>query len=1061
MLVLSMKEVHEDVKTTRTAERTYHLTVDGEFITVSLSGKVTRQVVKNLEHDLNQVLQPILTTGNRPVVCIDASKIKFTDVVSGARAEARHMFAELPVERWAVYGTSHLGMLIEYMGKAVGTSNTLRYFSNKRTATSWLRGMTHPTPYRPSIGLIAGISIACIGLLGLIGWQFDLPLFTRVLPSLRPINPIAAGGLIALGAAFFCYWAGALRPLRILGWVGIALGILALLPLNIDTVFYGDAVRAAGGHAELSDSAAVCFILSGILGLLANRNGRWVQPAEYTCAGIMIALAAFNLYGQLYAHDFIYTFSPTFVMALSLSLAFVITGVTMTVLVLLRRTHSALQRVPRSGWLIVIALIFVQMATYGAWNQARDRSSNDAARAFTAEATDINDRVNTRLQAYVSALHGFRGLFAASSDVSQGDFQAYYDSLNLKQTYPGLRSIAFIAAVKNQDLAAFSAKRKADNSLVPGGHPEFTFQKLSNEPLHFIATYVADSPASSSFGTDVTSIPGRSAIYNSALTSNGYYSSGTITFVATNDQPATQGFFIATPVDTANNKKPIGVVSANFNYRDFFGSILTSNQDISLYVTDGASDKTIYKSGTVASQPLSKTFDIRLAENQFWRIHIQAPANFGISTNQDRLAGAVLFGGQVFTLLLLGIFIIQIRARSQALALADAVTEDLQIERDNIAALHKKDEAMIAGIGEGLVVVDRHGMIEVTNAAALHMLGYSEADMIGKDAFEILRALDEKGELIPQSKRPIEKTLKHAKTVTTRLTYIRNDYRQLPVKVTVSPIVLHGELIGAVEIFDDITREKQLEHMKDEFLSVASHELRTPMGAIRANLSMILGGDYGPVNKDLIEPLSDMKNSTIRLVELVSDLLNVARIEAGRLKFELAELHVDEAITSVVKDLAPLGKEKGIKVSAIIPKSPKTVQADPSKVKQILTNLVGNSLKFTDKGSIVVTVIPQKDTVEVNVTDTGIGIAPDDQAKLFGKFNQITSAQAGKPAGTGLGLYISREMVRKMGGDMWIKSSTLTKGSTFAFTLPYVDSPPAKKAKHSVEQEARQHPDQV
>ncbi len=1042
----------------------YQLSQNGDVVTIVLKGKMADEVIRSLGQELVTLAHTIRQHGGRPTALIDVSALGFADRNTTGRKEAKRFLAETPMEAWAIFGSSQPGMVIEYTGRSVGLGDRIHYFPDRQGAESWLRGEISPQSHRSSVGLVIGISLGLIGTAGLIGWLIDEPVLTRILPSLRPINPVAAAGLVTLGVAFFCYWIGALKPLRILGWTGIILGATSLLPLQLDMLLFADKLQAAGAHVQLADSAAICFILSGLLGLLANRTERWVQPAEYTFAGLMGLIAAFNIYGQLYAYDFIYSINDSFVMALSLAIAFLITSIGMVILVVLRRTRSALQRVSRTGWLVVIALICVQVATYGAWVQSKERTAGEARHTFTTKATEIDEQVNTRIQAYVNTLHGFRGLFAASTDVSQGDFEAYYSSLNLTQTYPGLRSIALISAVKTSDLPAFVAKQKADNSLLPGGRPQFKIQEQSAEPLHFISTYASGTPTSSILGRDLTSLAGRSTIYNNALKSDGYYSSGTITFPATSTQAAAKGFFIATPVRTASSSTSIGVVSANFNYTDFFGTILkTADKDLSISVSDTTDNTPIYTSGPKinSSNRLAQEFTVSLAKNQSWRVAVQAPVTFGVSANQNRLSTSILFFGQLFTLLLAGIFVIQIRARGQALALADAATADLQIERDNIAALHIKDEAMLAGIGEGLIVVDKTGKIEVVNNAATELLGYESSEMIDQNILTVLRATNEKGEVIPESKRPHQVALKHSKIVTSKLNYIRKDYRQLPVKSTVAPIMLRGKLIGAIEVFGDITREKQLEHMKDEFLSVASHELRTPMGAIRANLSMIIGGDYGPVNKDLLEPLSDMKNSTIRLVELVSDLLNVARIEAGRMQFSLDNFDVTDAAHTVVADLFPLGKEKGVHISLVKHRGAKLVQGDVDKVKQVLINLIGNSLKFTDKGSITVTVTPQDAQVEIAVTDTGIGITPDDQKKLFGKFNQITSAQAGKPAGTGLGLYISREMIRKMGGDMWIKDSTITQGSTFAFTLPLADSASAKKAKHAVEQEAKLHPDQV
>lgn len=263
------------------------------------------------------------------------------------------------------------------------------------------------------------------------------------------------------------------------------------------------------------------------------------------------------------------------------------------------------------------------------------------------------------------------------------------------------------------------------------------------------------------------------------------------------------------------------------------------------------------------------------------------------------------------------------------------------------------------------------------------------------------------------------------------------------------------EVIGTIY---DISKEKEIEKMKDEFVSVASHELRTPMGAIKAFVSMILAGDYGKVNKNLEEPLIDIKSSIDRLVNLVNDLLNVARIEAGRMKFTLVTEDVAKTLQSVVSDLRPLAKEKGLKLEIIETKDVRA-QYDNDKVKQVLTNLIGNSLKFTQSGAITLHLASNEHFAKISVSDTGTGIAKEDQEKLFGKFQQV-NIQGDRPQGTGLGLYISREIIRKLGGDLWIAHSEVGKGTTFTFTLPLEQSPKAIEVQEKINKEAETHPDQ-
>lgn len=377
----------------------------------------------------------------------------------------------------------------------------------------------------------------------------------------------------------------------------------------------------------------------------------------------------------------------------------------------------------------------------------------------------------------------------------------------------------------------------------------------------------------------------------------------------------------------------------------------------------------------------------------------------------------------------------------------------------NLKEEEAKANALFASIGDGAIATDESGRIVRVNSAALQLLGFTPKDVLGKWYQKVITMENEEGALISPIDRPITQALLTGTSVSARLFYVTKNGSKLPVSVNVSPILLDNRPIGAVEIFRDISHEKQLERAKDEFLSIASHELRTPMGAIRAFVSMILAGDYGPVNDNLVEPLTDIKISAIRLVDLVNDLLAVARIEAGRMQFTLADFTISDVLHDSIGLLVPLGKERGIAITADL-QANTSVQADADKVRQVLINLLGNSLKFTDKGSITVSSRIKKGMVETTVADTGVGMAKADQKKLFGKFVQIFSAQEGKPAGTGLGLYVSRQMVRKMGGELWLKSSAPGKGSVFVFSLPCSGTAKAKKVKEEIAIEAHLHPDQ-
>ncbi|MDQ3099446.1 MAG: ATP-binding protein [bacterium] len=383
----------------------------------------------------------------------------------------------------------------------------------------------------------------------------------------------------------------------------------------------------------------------------------------------------------------------------------------------------------------------------------------------------------------------------------------------------------------------------------------------------------------------------------------------------------------------------------------------------------------------------------------------------------------------------------------------------LSQSKEKLRQAKAKDDAILESIGEGIIATDKKGEILFLNQAAQQKLGFNSSDAIGKRLTELLVMEDKDGNPIAEQNRPMNKALSTGQKVNATYFYTRKDGNKFPAAVTVTPILVGNAISGSIEVFRDITKELQLVKLKDEFVSVASHELRTPMTAIKGLISMIFEGDFGAVNENLKEPLNNIYNSTERLIHLVNDLLNVARIEAGRLKITLSEFNIKDVINETVRSLQPIANEKGITLG-VQSNSVEIVQADMDKTKQILNNLIGNSLKFIDNGNITVATKTDGEQIQIFITDTGIGISKENQKLLFGKFTQISSQQEGRPTGTGLGLHISQKLAQKMGGYLWIEQSEVGRGTTFAFSIPIAKSQKADTIKKEIEQEVVTHPDQ-
>lgn len=245
---------------------------------------------------------------------------------------------------------------------------------------------------------------------------------------------------------------------------------------------------------------------------------------------------------------------------------------------------------------------------------------------------------------------------------------------------------------------------------------------------------------------------------------------------------------------------------------------------------------------------------------------------------------------------------------------------------------------------------------------------------------------------------------------------------------------------------------ESIDSVKDEFISIVSHELRTPMSTIKGYLNMLLAGDAGPVSPQVRDVLTEMLLAIEREIRLVNSMLDISRLEAGKMQFTLrADIDLVQQARLLLQSLIRSAAEKKLSLILEAPsqKLP-TVQADMDKVVQVLINLVGNAMKFTKKGSITVSFLKDLDYVTTCVTDTGLGVPSDKQSHLFEKFSQAGTKETRVSGGSGLGLYISKIIIEKMGGKIWLDKSSSPQGSKFCFSLPITGSRKAQEVKEQI-----------
>lgn len=232
-------------------------------------------------------------------------------------------------------------------------------------------------------------------------------------------------------------------------------------------------------------------------------------------------------------------------------------------------------------------------------------------------------------------------------------------------------------------------------------------------------------------------------------------------------------------------------------------------------------------------------------------------------------------------------------------------------------------------------------------------------------------------------------------------------------------------------------RLQELDQLKSEFLSLATHQIRAPLTAIKGYASLILEGDYGPVSSRVGHAVDTILNSCQSLVVIVNEFLNISRIEQGRMKYEMLDFDLSELISSIMEELQPMIQKTTLSVAfKPVPGEKFMIHADQEKMKQVIENLIDNSIKYTPHGGVGIALSHVDGSVRLSITDTGIGLAAEDIPKLFAKFMRARDANKTNVIGTGLGLYIAKQMVTAQGGRIWVESPGTGKGSTFFVDMP-------------------------
>ncbi len=383
------------------------------------------------------------------------------------------------------------------------------------------------------------------------------------------------------------------------------------------------------------------------------------------------------------------------------------------------------------------------------------------------------------------------------------------------------------------------------------------------------------------------------------------------------------------------------------------------------------------------------------------------------------------------------------------LAKVKQLEDQVKLRTDQLIASTSRAYSFLDSLNMGFIMCDVNAQVVLVNAPARQILA---SKMVGNDDHAPIATPDQELTLdvidgLLQPDLALKQRVQQSLTTNESAEFDAINFGKRVLHVSIAPMLNetspgNKQQIGIVILVEDITEQKVLERSKDEFLSIASHELRTPLTAIRGNSALLQKyyGDKMP-DKDMVEMVSDIHESSIRLIGIVNDFLDVSALEQGKIRMNPEPVQMDEIVTAVIRELQTLCDSKGItlvKDQSLV--NAPLVTADKQRIKQVIYNLVGNASKFTENGSITVSLQSDDHYVYTYVTDTGRGMSVENQRLLFRKFQQAGSSLLTRDTvkGTGLGLYISKLIVELTGGKIGLQSSEINKGSTFVFSLPRV-----------------------
>jgi PAS domain S-box-containing protein len=413
-----------------------------------------------------------------------------------------------------------------------------------------------------------------------------------------------------------------------------------------------------------------------------------------------------------------------------------------------------------------------------------------------------------------------------------------------------------------------------------------------------------------------------------------------------------------------------------------------------------------------------------------------------------------LFGAILLSVISLGISQARLSLPSKTIL---RKTSDKSPVHSILSAPQNQSDNILESVSDGIVVTDETGKITMLNNSAAQIAGWNPQDALNLDYHSVFAFSDTKGTPYTDQQNPFKKVFDTGKPIKDDAAFVttHSSKKKIAVSMSVSPMLDEmGGVVGTVSIVRDVSEEREASRQRAEFISTASHEMRTPVAAIEGYLSLALNPNVSKVDDKARSYLTKAHDATRHLGDLFQDLLTSSKADDGRLTNNPEIIEVGSFIAKLTEDLRFVAQKKSLTVEYVLGTtgasidspgklegSTKVIQplyniyADPERLREVITNLYDNAVKYTNSGKISIGLTGDNNVVQIYVKDTGVGMAPEDVPHLFQKFYRLDNSSTRTSGGTGLGLYISRKIIELYNGQIWAESE-LGKGSTFFINLP-------------------------